>query len=212
MFTLFTYVAPLLGDVTGVSPRGVTWTLLLIGLGLGFVIGSPLNYLMLQLTEPRQANSALGTVSLIRSIGTTVAPAIMVGFLAHAGAGMQDRLIAQLPSTVKAPELPYAATLQREFARWKTDDRFADALKGVEFPDLAAKSTIDLDLNGGGQLPADLVELVEKAIDGALAGVEAQWDPRPSLGVVMACNSPPICCNCCKTCSHTSGKVSQASS
>lgn len=85
----------------------------------------------------------------------------MVGFLAHAGAGMQDRLIAQLPSTVKAPELPYAATLQREFARWKTDDRFADALKGVEFPDLAAKSTIDLDLNGGGQLPADLVELVQ---------------------------------------------------
>ncbi|GFM84463.1 MFS transporter [Pseudomonas cichorii] len=41
MFTLFTYVAPLLGDVTGVSPKGVTWTLLLIGLGLtvGNVIG-----------------------------------------------------------------------------------------------------------------------------------------------------------------------------
>ncbi|RMT80234.1 MFS transporter [Pseudomonas viridiflava] len=41
MFTLFTYVAPLLGDVTGVSPQGVTWTLLLIGLGLtlGNVIG-----------------------------------------------------------------------------------------------------------------------------------------------------------------------------
>lgn len=41
MFTLFTYVAPLLGDVTDVSPQGVTWTLLLIGLGLtvGNVIG-----------------------------------------------------------------------------------------------------------------------------------------------------------------------------
>nr|WP_194732871.1 MFS transporter [Pseudomonas viridiflava] len=41
MFALFTYVAPLLGDVTGVSPQGVTWTLLLIGLGLtvGNVIG-----------------------------------------------------------------------------------------------------------------------------------------------------------------------------
>ncbi|MCO1688800.1 MFS transporter, partial [Pseudomonas aeruginosa] len=34
MFALFTYVAPLLGEVTGVSPRGVTWTLLLIGVGL----------------------------------------------------------------------------------------------------------------------------------------------------------------------------------
>ncbi|WP_122846684.1 MFS transporter [Pseudomonas viridiflava] len=41
MFALFTYVAPLLDDVTGVSPQGVTWTLLLIGLGLtvGNVIG-----------------------------------------------------------------------------------------------------------------------------------------------------------------------------
>ncbi|EGF32988.1 Putative sugar transport protein [Oxalobacteraceae bacterium IMCC9480] len=34
MFALFTYIAPLLGEVTGVSPRGVTWTLFLIGLGL----------------------------------------------------------------------------------------------------------------------------------------------------------------------------------
>nr|WP_232923088.1 MFS transporter [Pseudomonas amygdali] len=41
MFTLFTYIAPLLGEVTGVSPKGVTWALLLIGLGLtaGNVIG-----------------------------------------------------------------------------------------------------------------------------------------------------------------------------
>ncbi|AHG39622.1 DHA1 family MFS transporter [Pseudomonas syringae CC1557] len=41
MFTLFTYIAPLLGEVTGVSPNGVTWTLLLIGLGLtaGNVLG-----------------------------------------------------------------------------------------------------------------------------------------------------------------------------
>lgn len=44
MFALFTYVAPLLGDVTGVSPRGVTWTLLLIGLGLtlGNILGGKL--------------------------------------------------------------------------------------------------------------------------------------------------------------------------
>jgi DHA1 family inner membrane transport protein len=34
MFTLFTYIAPLLREVTGVSPRGVTLTLLLMGVGL----------------------------------------------------------------------------------------------------------------------------------------------------------------------------------
>ncbi|WPO99143.1 MFS transporter [Pseudomonas sp. HR96] len=44
MFALFTYIAPLLGDVTGVSPHGVTWTLLLIGLGLtlGNIVGGKL--------------------------------------------------------------------------------------------------------------------------------------------------------------------------
>ncbi|RWX38409.1 MFS transporter [Rhizobium leguminosarum] len=44
MFTLFTYIAPLLRDVTGVSPKGVTWTLFLIGLGLtiGNLVGGKL--------------------------------------------------------------------------------------------------------------------------------------------------------------------------
>ncbi|MBY2906000.1 MFS transporter [Rhizobium leguminosarum] len=44
MFTLFTYIAPLLRDVTGVSPEGVTWTLFLIGLGLtiGNLVGGKL--------------------------------------------------------------------------------------------------------------------------------------------------------------------------
>ncbi|MEA9978954.1 MULTISPECIES: MFS transporter [unclassified Pseudomonas] len=44
VFALFTYMAPLLGEVTGVTPHGVTWTLLLIGLGLtlGNVIGGKL--------------------------------------------------------------------------------------------------------------------------------------------------------------------------
>ncbi|MDH0289269.1 MFS transporter [Pseudomonas sp. GD04087] len=44
VFALFTYVAPLLGEVTRVSPRGITWSLVLIGLGLtlGNIIGGRL--------------------------------------------------------------------------------------------------------------------------------------------------------------------------
>ncbi|TBC58548.1 MFS transporter [Rhizobium ruizarguesonis] len=44
MFAPFTYIAPLLRDVTGVSPEGVTWTLFLIGLGLtiGNLVGGKL--------------------------------------------------------------------------------------------------------------------------------------------------------------------------
>ncbi len=41
------------------------------------------------------------------------------------------------------------------------------------------------------RLQSDLVDLVEAAIDGRLAGIEAQWDPRPSLGVVMAAEGYP---------------------
>ncbi|PZM13752.1 MFS transporter [Rhizobium tubonense] len=44
MFALFTYIAPLLRDITGVSPHGVTWTLFLIGIGLtiGNLVGGKL--------------------------------------------------------------------------------------------------------------------------------------------------------------------------
>lgn len=44
MFALFTYIAPVLTEITGVSEHGVSWTLLLIGLGLtiGNVLGGRL--------------------------------------------------------------------------------------------------------------------------------------------------------------------------
>ena len=41
------------------------------------------------------------------------------------------------------------------------------------------------------RLQSDLLELVEAAIDGRLDDVEARWDPRPSLGVVMAAEHYP---------------------
>jgi phosphoribosylamine--glycine ligase len=41
------------------------------------------------------------------------------------------------------------------------------------------------------RLRSDLVDLVEAAIDTRLHEVEAEWDPRPSLGVVMAAEGYP---------------------
>jgi phosphoribosylamine--glycine ligase len=41
------------------------------------------------------------------------------------------------------------------------------------------------------RLQSDLLELLEAAVDARLAGVGAQWDPRPSLGVVMAAENYP---------------------
>jgi DHA1 family inner membrane transport protein len=55
MFSLFTYVAPLLEQVTRVTPRGVTWTLFLIGVGL--TIG---NYLGGRLADWRLGTTLTG--------------------------------------------------------------------------------------------------------------------------------------------------------
>lgn len=55
-------------------------SLSLLGFGLGFTIGAPVNYMMLENVSDSEANSGLATLSLIRSIGTSIAPAIMVGF------------------------------------------------------------------------------------------------------------------------------------
>ncbi|MGH8073369.1 MAG: phosphoribosylamine--glycine ligase [Lysobacter sp.] len=41
------------------------------------------------------------------------------------------------------------------------------------------------------RLQSDLLDLVDAAIDARLADIEAQWDPRPSLGVVMAAENYP---------------------
>jgi phosphoribosylamine--glycine ligase len=41
------------------------------------------------------------------------------------------------------------------------------------------------------RLKSDLVELIEAALDGRLDRVEAEWDARPALGVVMAAQGYP---------------------
>ncbi len=41
------------------------------------------------------------------------------------------------------------------------------------------------------RLQSDLLDLVEAAVEGRLDGVAARWDPRPSLGVVMAAENYP---------------------
>ena len=41
------------------------------------------------------------------------------------------------------------------------------------------------------RLKSDLVELIEAALDGELHHTAAQWDPRPSIGVVMAAGGYP---------------------
>ena len=55
-----------------------------MGLGMGFAMGAPTNYMILENTSPEESGSAIATIALVRQIGTTVAPAILLGFVSAA--------------------------------------------------------------------------------------------------------------------------------
>lgn len=139
--------------------------LVLTGLGIGFTMGTPINYMMMANTREEDSNSALATVSLVRSIGTSIAPAIMVGFLAHAGMSVQGNIISLLPKEVSVPPLPYAQELTEKINALKADPNMKDKLANVSFPDLTSMTTvkINMDSNSGYKMPNDLLELMQSA-------------------------------------------------
>ena len=121
--------------------------LALTGLGLGFTMGTPLNYMMLQNTDDEESNSALATMSLVRSIGTAVAPAIMVAFIAHAGASMQDNIMEVLPDEVTVSPLPHAAELDSKLDVMRENEQTAPMLEGLDIPKLFSFETMDVQMN-----------------------------------------------------------------
>ncbi len=139
-------------------------SLILIGTGIGFTMGTPVNYMMLENTKDEEANSALATVSLIRSIGTAIAPAIMIGFISHAGAAVQTNVMALLPDEVAMPSLPYAQELNDTFDKMKSDPSMKDKLADVSIPDLSAMKTIKINMNSTDKnfkMPQELIELMQ---------------------------------------------------
>ena len=61
--------------------------LCIIGFGMGLSMGAPTNYMILESTPQDQSTAAIATITLIRQIGTTLSPALLVGFITT-GAGM----------------------------------------------------------------------------------------------------------------------------
>ena len=52
-----------------------------MGLGMGFAMGAPTNYMVLENTSPTESGAAIATIALVRQVGTTVAPALLLGFV-----------------------------------------------------------------------------------------------------------------------------------
>lgn len=142
-------------------------SLVIIGFGLGLTMGTPLNYMMLQNTSDEESNSALATLSLVRSIGTAVAPAIMVGFIVHAAMGLQGGLMDILPKEVSMPALPYAQEIDETLERYKNDPEFAKQMGDMEMPKLSEMTTMEIQMSGNGdssyEMPADILDKIQNS-------------------------------------------------
>ena len=153
--------------VTTAQPNFVTVmvSLILIGVGIGFTMGTPINYMVLANTRDSESNSAIATVSLIRSIGTAIAPAIMVGFISHAGMGVQADVMALLPTEVKVPPLPYMQDITEELATLKSDPNMADQFANMTLPDFASMETVEIKMDGNSdvKVPEELTTLMQSS-------------------------------------------------
>ena len=69
--------------------------LAIVGAGMGMAMGAPTNYMILESVDPKDSTSAIATITLIRQIGTSLAPAIFVALIASAPglAGYQRMLL-----------------------------------------------------------------------------------------------------------------------
>ncbi|MCM1567202.1 MAG: MFS transporter [Dehalobacter sp.] len=143
----------------------VNISLVLMGLGMGFTMGTPLNYMMLENTKDEESNSALAALSLVRSIGTAIAPAIMVGFLAHAGVEVQNNVMNLLPKEVSMPRLPYAQELTTEINEMKGNPMMKNVLATADMSDFSYLEKIEINMNSSSdyQIPDELMEKIKSS-------------------------------------------------
>ncbi len=168
--------------VTAVHPSliSVIVSLGLLGFGMGFTIGAPVNYMMLENVAASETNSGLATLSLIRSIGTSIAPAIMVGFLAYAGTSVQANLMVVLPDVINVPQLPYEQSVSETVAKLKADPNMADKLGDMEIPDFASMHKIKISFSGNSdfKMPEDIIEKLKSSDVTTIVGITKEMSER----------------------------------
>jgi len=103
---------------------------------------------------------------LIRSIGTTIAPAIMVAFLASAGMQMQSNIASDLPNTLDVPPIEYSSEINSLLTTLEQDPRFQDQLSNFTFPDYSNGTSISLDqsnMPSGGSLDPQVLAKIQES-------------------------------------------------
>jgi len=82
--------------VTAPSLLTLVAGLAVVGAGMGLAMGAPTKYMILENVSKYESTSAIATITLIRQIGTSIAPAIFVGLISSSPglAGYQHMLLA----------------------------------------------------------------------------------------------------------------------
>ncbi|MDY6048966.1 MAG: MFS transporter [Corynebacterium sp.] len=152
--------------------------LILMGLGLGFLVGAPLNYLMLHLIPESQATTGLANLSLVRAIGTTLAPAILVGLLANSLSGLSTTVMEALP----APPVP-AAVMQGESASLPPE--LVDTLRTADVTTIVDRSkevATYMFNEQGGAIPPQALEAYLAEIDARAPQIEETFQLEVNKG------------------------------
>lgn len=129
--------------------------LALMGLGVGFTMGAPLNYLVLQTVPEEESAAGLAAMSLMRSIGLAISPSIMIGFIVDAAKNLQPKLMGVLSSAMPRGMSMPAGT---------SGGGNPDAFKSLQNADV---TTIVDQLKSalGSMLPPQVKPMVLKAVD-----------------------------------------------
>lgn len=133
-----------------------------VGFGMGFTMGTPLNYLMLSFVSEKESASALSTLSLIRSLGVAISPNIMINFIAEAGKKVQANVMAVMPQPT-APAFPGSQYIASAFDMTKMSGSGSiskDALAKLQSADVT--TIVDT-----------LKEFTSNNLDKALPGIKA---------------------------------------
>lgn len=167
------------------SYTSVITCLTFMGLGFGFLVGAPLNYLMLHLLPDSQATSGLANLSLVRAFGTTMAPAILVGLFANSTVSLPDKIIEQMPASVTIAGFPHAQELQSRFDEIKENPQLAEKLGGVLVSDFSRTTYVVSIGSESEELPEALSESLRTAdinnvMQRSVAAAEYIFDQRTS--------------------------------
>lgn len=137
--------------------------LALMGLGVGFSMGAPLNYLILNAVPKEESTTALATLSVVRSIGVTLSPSLMIGFIVAAAKSLQDNLMTVV-TTIFEPIMPKGMSLNSMMSSSAGAD--PSAINPFEALKSADVTTITDALNGAiaKNLPSQVKPIIEDAL------------------------------------------------